>query len=72
MNNYKEVREKLVAKYRDAVYGICEANGVDIGVGFEMLLANARAYNEGTEIKYLGATDVNYSELLVDMEELYK
>lgn len=71
MNKFKTKREVLIEKYRPAVVGICEANSVDLFVGFEMLLANARAYNEELPIAYLGAEGVNYSELLVDMEDLY-
>lgn len=71
MNKYKTVREKLIEKYKDAVTGIYEVNGDDVFVSFEKLVTNARAVQEGLEIPYQGAGDVNYPELIRDIEELY-
>ena len=71
MNKYKMVRERLIEKYKDAVTGIYEVNGDDVFVSFEKLVTNARAVQEGLEIPYQGAGDVNYPELIRDIEELY-
>lgn len=62
--NFKEKKEKLVEKYDKAIRAIAMANDVDMGVAFDMLVANE--VNGG---KY---TYVNKEEFAKDYEELVK
>lgn len=60
--NYKEKKEEMKKKYEYAVNAISVANGVDIGVAFEMLRANV--INDGNYPL------VNIEEFKKDYEEL--
>lgn len=62
-------KNELIKKYWESVVGISNENNVDIGVAFEMLLANAR--NRNTEYPvYVGAGEIDYKELDKDIAEL--
>ena len=71
MNIYKTVRGELVKKYIDAVIDISNKHNADMFVAFEMLLTNARAYAQGSELPYIIDAEVDYLELLKDAEALY-
>ena len=60
--NYKEKKEEMKKKYEYAVNAISVANGVDVGVAFEMLRANV--INDGNYPL------VNIEEFKKDYEEL--
>lgn len=62
--NFREKKEKLMEKYDKAIRAIAIANDVDMGVAFDMLVANE--VNGG---KY---TYVNKEEFAKDYEELVK
>lgn len=59
-NKKAEIREK----YKDVIVEICNAKGVDLGVGFDMLLAVCRGGD------YLGDAQVDGEELKKDYAEL--
>jgi len=59
-NKKAEIREK----YKDVIVEICNAKGVDLGVGFDMLLAVCRGGD------YLGDAKVDGEELKKDYAEL--
>jgi len=59
-NKKAEIREK----YKDVIVEICNAKGVDVGVGFDMLLAVCRGGD------YLGDAQVDGEELKKDYAEL--
>ena len=60
--NYREKKEEMKKKYEYAVNAISVANGVDVGVAFEMLRANV--INGGSY------PIVNVEEFKKDYEEL--
>lgn len=60
--NYKEKKDEMRKKYEYAVNAISVANGVDVGVAFEMLRANIM--NDGNYPL------VNIDEFKKDYEEL--
>ena len=60
--NYKEKKAEMKKKYEYAVNAISVANGVDVGVAFEMLRANI--INDGNYPL------VNVEEFKKDYEEL--
>lgn len=60
--NYREKKEEMRKKYEYAVNAISAANGVDVGVAFEMLRANV--INGGLY------PIVNVEEFKKDYEEL--
>lgn len=62
--DFKEKKEKLMEKYDKAIRAIAIANDVDMGVAFDMLIANE--INEGTYAY------VNKEEFAKDYEELIK
>ena len=72
MNIYKTVRGELIKKYIDAVIDISNKHNADMFVAFEMLLTNARAYAQGTELPYIVNVKVDYLDLLKESEALYK
>lgn len=59
-NKKAQIREK----YKDVIVEICNAKGVDLGVGFDMLLAVCRGGD------YLGDAQVDGEELKKDYAEL--
>lgn len=69
-----ELQKELMAiKYYDNVAGISKKNNVDMGVAFDMLLANYDAMCKGqySEIKPGGGI-LNYAELGTDINQLDK
>ena len=75
---YAEKSEEMQSKYHDAIYDIATKQGVDVGVGFDMLKAIARAeidpklkldenfidYSLGMDV------ELNREELVADYAEL--
>lgn len=60
--NYKKEKQAMVEKYQKAIGLISETNNVDIGVAFDMLVAN-----ETQDGKY---AYVNHEEFLRDWQSL--
>lgn len=60
--DFKEKKEEMMVKYAKVIEVIAEANGVDIGVAFDMLTANL---TRGGNYPY-----VNVDEFLKDNDEL--
>ncbi len=60
---YEEKKNEMKEKYAYAINALSVANGVDVGVAFDMLKANAR----GADYKY-----VKEEELKADYEELVR
>ena len=71
--DYKKKEEELKAKWHDVIVKIAEKNGVDMGVGYDMLRATARGgdYAEGIEFD---REDFNndYFDLMLIGNELAK
>ena len=61
---YATKTEEMKEKYADVINDIAVAQGVDVGVAFEMLKAVARGGD------YLGDTKVDLEELKADYLEL--
>lgn len=63
---YAEKKEEMREKYKDVIYRIAEARHVDVGVGFDMLLAVCRGgdYLEGIEKENEGEV------VALDLDEL--
>lgn len=61
--DYRDKKEEMMEKYKYAIYAISVANGVDIGVGFDMLKSNM---TRGGNYAYVNAEEFNkdYEELL--------
>jgi len=62
-------KNELIKKYYDQIAGISIHNEVDLGVAFEMLLANARNRGKGYSL-YEGAGEIDYDALDKDIAEL--
>ena len=62
-------KNELIKKYWESVVGISNENNVDIGVAFEMLLANARNRKTGYPV-YAGVGEIDYDELDKDIAGL--
>ena len=60
---FKEGRAALLEKYKDAIYDLFLRYEMDTFVCFEMLLANARAFSAGEQLKYTVSVPVDYAEL---------
>lgn len=61
--DYKKKKEEMMEKYKYAIYAISVANGVDVGVAFDMLKSNM---TRGGNYTYVNAEEFNkdYEELL--------
>lgn len=61
--DYREKKEEMMEKYKYAIYAISVANGMDIGVAFDMLISNM---TRGGNYPYVKAEEFNkdYDELL--------
>ena len=72
----KEIRakkEKMQEDYADVINEVATLNGVDLGVGFEMLLAVCRGGDYTGDIEFDGdALRADYNELLELEHELGK
>ena len=62
-------RNELIKKYFDNISIASSDHNVDVGIAFEMLLANVRSKEAGLDAQYaVGAVD--YAELEKDIAEL--
>ena len=64
-NEYAEKEKAFKEKYHDAIYNIAELQGVDVGVGYDMLKAIPR----GAEVKC--DVELDKKALFEDCAELY-
>ena len=71
-----EAREKLNAKvreikekYKEAIYDICMRYTRTVDVGYDMLIAIARALYLGEEPLYITAVELDDNELVKDYAE---
>lgn len=70
---YAKKAEEMKEKYNAAIIAIAQKQGVDVGVGFDMLKAVARGgnYAEGIDLN-VEELKADYTELLAISEELAK
>ncbi len=68
---FLEKERELQEKYDRAVRDIANANGVDMKIGWLMLMQNVRNKQDDLP-RYIGAPYVEYYELEKDLEELDK
>lgn len=68
---FKERKRMMEEKYKAAIIGISNYNGVDLGVAFDMLVYNYRAVCKGEfdEVKKGGGV-IDYAELGADIKIL--
>ena len=70
---YAKKVEEMKEKYNAAIIAIAQKQGVDVGVGFDMLKAVARGgnYAEGIDLN-VEELKADYTELLAISEEIAK
>lgn len=68
---FKEQQRMMELKYQAAIAGISRANNVDLGVAFDMLLANYRFVCAGDFAEvYPGGGPLDFGELGADIKKL--
>ena len=70
---YAKKAEEMKEKYNAAIIAIAQKQGVDVGLGFDMLKAVARGgnYAEGIDLN-VEELKADYTELLAISEEIAK
>lgn len=68
---YQEQKTKMLAKYKDNINSFCKYHFVDLSVGWDMLVFNAKCFAHGVKKEVIpGGGAVNVPALIKDYKVL--